>query len=178
MLMWNNLPRWRHENVREKTTIRTFVVQISKLPSQIDRFRMVNNIVEITVDQQLILKKIGVICGLNLGTCRWLHCFVIFSTALARMLAFLSEDSPSVEQVGVHESPVTSHFSPITLVATCHAVFLAAIHLRRTFKRSPNRFRSIRRVNERCDEHDRQSPLHGLQPQWCCRLHTIFPTAP
>jgi hypothetical protein len=29
--MWNNLPRWRHDFVREKTTIRTFVVQISDL---------------------------------------------------------------------------------------------------------------------------------------------------
>jgi len=28
-----------------------------------------------------------------------------------------SQDSPSVGQVGVHESPLTSHFSPITLVA-------------------------------------------------------------
>ena len=40
---------------------------------------------------------------------------------------FFCEDSPSVGQVGVRESPITSHLSPITLVAACRAVFFVAI---------------------------------------------------
>src|ERR1700704_4169936 len=44
-------------------------------------------------------------------------------TTLVPILVFC-EDSPSVGQVGVRESQVTSHFSPITLVAACRAVFL------------------------------------------------------
>jgi hypothetical protein len=40
---------------------------------------------------------------------------------------FFCEDSAPVGQVGVREFPITSHFSPITLVAACRAVFLVAI---------------------------------------------------
>jgi hypothetical protein len=36
---------------------------------------------------------------------------------------FFCEDSAPVGQVGVREFPITSNFSPITLVAACRAVF-------------------------------------------------------
>jgi len=37
-------------------------------------------------------------------------------------ILFFREDSPSVEQVGVRESPVTTHLSPLTLFPACRAV--------------------------------------------------------
>jgi hypothetical protein len=52
-------------------------------------------------------------------------------TTLVPILVFC-EDSPSVGQVGVRESQVTSHFSPITLVAACRAVFFRGYSIRST----------------------------------------------
>jgi hypothetical protein len=46
---------------------------------------------------------------------------VAICTKLIRILVFW-EDSSSVGQGGVSESPITSHVSPITLAAACRAV--------------------------------------------------------
>jgi len=55
----------------------------------------------------------------------WLRHAAIFVLHWFQFL-FFCEDSPSVGQVGVRESPVTSHQSPITLVAACRAVILCS----------------------------------------------------
>jgi hypothetical protein len=61
----------------------------------------------------------------------WLRHAAIFVLHWFQFL-FFCEDSPSVGQVGVRESPVTSHFSPITLVAACRAVFFRGYSIRST----------------------------------------------
>src|SRR5260221_14679099 len=49
---------------------------------------------------------------------------IFFVTSVQQWFQFLffCEDSAPVGQVGVREFPITSHFSPITLVAACRAV--------------------------------------------------------
>ena len=61
----------------------------------------------------------------------WLRHAAIFVLHWFQFL-FFCEDSPSVGQVGVRESQVTSHFSPITLVAACRAVFFRGYSIRST----------------------------------------------
>jgi hypothetical protein len=62
---------------------------------------------------------------------RNLHCGLCNFFALQWFqFLFFCEDSAPVGQVGVREFPITSHFSPITLVAACRAVFFRGYSVR------------------------------------------------